>query len=219
MNRDQEKLFEDHDKLLHHLAYRNIGRLTAVGISMDKDELYAIFCEVFVVAIQTWDETKGKLTTYLTTACLNKVSWLLKKYRLGENRTEFESVIAHRLNKGDEEFSIDIFIDEQSYTEIGNYELMDALKDEIAHLSPFAKILLEYTLNPPEFIERELQAQEAKHQFSTELNLDSRKCPRKVLNLNFVANCLIKTAESNQAKNFIRKATKEVEAAVMRVTI
>ncbi|MFH3639310.1 sigma-70 family RNA polymerase sigma factor, partial [Acinetobacter baumannii] len=102
MVRNQDQLFRDHDKLLRHLAHRNISRLTSVGYCIDVEELYAIFCEVFVVSIQTWHESKGKLTTYLTTACLNMVSRLLKKYHLGDNRTEYESDILHRMGDGED---------------------------------------------------------------------------------------------------------------------
>lgn len=220
MERDQDQLFKDHDKLLRHLANRNISRLTSVGYCIDVEELYAIFCELFVVSIQTWDESKGKLTTYLTTACLNMVSRLLKKYHMGDNRTEHESEILYRLGDGEDGCDFDVFVDQQSHNILGPYELMQSLKEEMKNLSPFAKILLEYTLNPPEFIEKELLAQEAKYQFSVSEDLEVREARghyRRKMNLNFVAHCMMKTAESSGAKRFIRRAVKEVEEAVTRV--
>lgn len=221
MVRNQDQLFRDHDKLLRHLAHRNISRLTSVGYCIDVEELYAIFCEVFVVSIQTWDESKGKLTTYLTTACLNMVSRLLKKYHLGDNRTEYESDILHRMGDGEDDCDYDVFVDHQSQNILGPYELMKTLTEEMQQLSPFAKILLKFTLNPPDFIERELLAQEAKYQLSlnTPEKNESRGPRRRKLNLSFVANCIMKTAETNKEKRFIRDAVKEVEEAVTRVAV
>ncbi|MFS1997958.1 sigma-70 family RNA polymerase sigma factor (plasmid) [Acinetobacter baumannii] len=221
MVRNQDQLFRDHDKLLRHLAHRNISRLTSVGYCIDVEELYAIFCEVFVVSIQTWDESKGKLTTYLTTACLNMVSRLLKKYHLGDNRTEYESDILHRMGDGEDDCDYDVFVDHQSQNILGPYELMQTLTEEMQQLSPFAKILLKFTLNPPDFIERELLAQEAKYQLSliTPEKNESRGPRRRKLNLSFVANCIMKTAETNKEKRFIRDAVKEVEEAVTRVAV
>lgn len=219
MNRDQDQLFTDHDKLLHHLAHRNISRLTQVGYCIDVEELYGIFCEVFVVSLQTWDESKGKLTTYLTTACLNMVSRLLKKHHLGDIKTDRESVIAERLSNGEENFDADIFVDSQSHHILGSFEVMEALQEEAKALSPFARILLEYTLNPPDFIERELEAQEAKLEFSRTFDSDdlpSYRRRKSLNNISFVAQCLMKTAESSKAKRFIREAVKEVKTAVMK---
>ncbi|HAV4811359.1 TPA: sigma-70 family RNA polymerase sigma factor, partial [Acinetobacter baumannii] len=42
---------------------------------------------------------------------------------------------------------------------------------------------------------------------------------RRKLNLSFVANCIMKTAETNKEKRFIRDAVKEVEEAVTRVAV
>lgn len=219
MNQDQ--LFKDHDKLLRHLAYRNVGRLTQVGYCIDADELYGIFCEVFVVSLKTWDETKSKLTTYLTTACVNKVSQLLREYHKGDNRTECESVLIDRLSNGEEGFDADIFVDGESRHILGAYEVMQALQEEAKTLSPFARVLLEYTLNPPDFIERELEAQDAKLEHSKMVNEDLPTYRRKspVNNIGFVAHCLMKTAESNGAKKFIKDAIKEVKRAVMQATM
>ncbi|SSS49763.1 Uncharacterised protein [Acinetobacter baumannii] len=98
---------------------------------------------------------------------------------------------------------------------------MQTLTEEMQQLSPFAKILLKFTLNPTDFIERELLAQEAKYQLSlnTPEKNESRGPRRRKLNLSFVANCIMKTAETNKEKRFIRDAVKEVEEAVTRVAI
>lgn len=212
---DIQKLLDDHILLVHHLARQNISRFKNVGYDMDLEELTAVFFEVFMLAAQKWDEEQGKFTTYLTWACTNKVTAMLKKHfrHKGEaNRVTYEHEMATASDEDDRESGLEIF--GESDTAFGAMEIKQALAEEMKHISPFARLLIEYTLCPPEFIERELAAQEAKHELSLDMQGESYR--RKSLNIGFVANCLLKTASSPSAKRFIRNAVNEAKSAVLR---
>lgn len=210
-----QKLLDDHTKLIHHLARLNIGRLKAVDIQIDLEELTAIFFEVFVVAAQKWDEDQSRFTTYLTTACSNKVTAILKKHFAGSgeaNRVTYE----HEMTLADdEEHETGIGVFGEDNADLNAIEVCQALSEELNNISPFARLLIEYTLCPPDFIERELEAQEAKHEFS--LNMEGEAYRRKSLTISFVANCLMKTTDSSATRRFIRKAVNEAKSAVLRV--
>lgn len=213
---DVNQLFINHDKWLRDLSFRNIGRLTKVGYPIDADELYSIFCEAFMDCVTNhWSEEKGKLTTYLYHVCFNKVSDMLDKYFRMEANTKSECEIVRFDEEGNESSGMESF--GGSNTSFDEYALMQALQKEAESLSPFARLLLEYTLNPPDFIERELQAQEAKHELS--LTMDGTATyRRRFLNLSFVAKCIEKTSD-NSIKSQVRDAIKEVKTAVIAVAM
>lgn len=83
---------------------------------------------------------------------------------------------------------------------------------------PFARLLLEYTLNPPEFIENELRAYEAKFEVSAQT--DDQTIRRRPLTVAFVAGCLDLAAGDNpKARYLIKKARKELRNAVLSATV
>jgi DNA-directed RNA polymerase specialized sigma24 family protein len=215
---DVNQLFINHDKWLRDLAFRNISRLLKVGYPIDIDELYSIFCEVFMDCVSNkWDEEKGKLTTYLFYACNNKVSDMLDKYFRMEVNTKRECEFVIIDDSGSEINGIESFA-QQSNNDLDEYELIQALLEEAKHLSPFARLLLEYTLNPPDFIERELQAQEAKHDLSLTME-DTATYRRRPLNLSFVIHVLSQTSEGGIPRNRITKVKREIEKAIIAVTM
>lgn len=213
---DKEQLFQDHHRLLHHIARKSIGRLIQVGYQIEYEEVYAILCEVFLKVLTHWRSEDSKLSTYLTVACNNHITAMIRdKIRRGSMILESD---LSQFNDEGEEFENNLFVDNGSHHILKDYEVIQALLVEAENMSPFAKILLEYTLNPPEFIEREFLAQEAKHEFSATVESEKRATRRvKSLNLNFVAKCLEKTATNPEAKKFIQRAIKEVQTAALRV--
>ena len=217
MNKDQ--LYKDHYRLLHSLSRKNIGRLTQVGYQIDAEELFSIFCEVFVISLESWDENQSKLSTYLTHACNNKVTSMLRTYFAARGHSH-ASLECDLYNPSDEDDYIgaNIFEDKNSANILGDYEVMEALAEVAKKLSPFARLLLEYTLNPPEFIENELRAYEAKFEVSAQT--DDQTIRRRPLTVAFVAGCLDLAAGDNpKARYLIKKARKELRNAVLSATV
>lgn len=214
---DVNQLFLDHQKWLYDLAFRNIGRLTQVSYPIDVDELYSIFCEVFMDCVSgRWNQEKGKLTTYLFHACRNKVSDMIDKHFHMEIHTKKESEMVRIDEDGSERNGLESIAGSADDLAIDEYLLMEALSKEAENLSPFARLLLEYTLNPPDFIERELLAQEAKHDLS--LTMDGVSTYRRhFLSLSFVAKCMTKTMEQQITRSQVVRAMNEVKSAVIAV--
>lgn len=93
-------------------------------------------------------------------------------------------------------------------------ELSDTLNSIMGNLSPLARMIMQYTIEPPDFIEREFSAQESHAEFAREKNLP-RRC-RGSLNVSFVCSVLKKAAGRGPMLNQIKEARLEIAAVVKR---
>ncbi|WP_151708881.1 hypothetical protein [Acinetobacter brisouii] len=215
MNANLDSFYRENEKLIHHASRKALARFAKAGLSghVEYDDIFGTLTEVFIRCYGLVNLNKAKFSTYFMTASFNRVTNMIN-YMFNHVEIRTDSVYEISQSSDDESFEpFEVFF---SYTPDfeQTLELDDELRAIREKLSPFAKILLDYTLNPPEFIEREYMAQRANVQFASDLGYKRATSHSRNLNLQFVANCLRSTTSNPQELSFIRKAVDELRHAI-----
>lgn len=184
-----------------------------LGDRFSYDEVFGELKIIFIKSYSMFDPEKAtKFSTYFVHACQNYVTNRIEK---ALNREPKIDSVEDLITQFDDGTTADLF---ETFGEDPMVTESIALESELSFLrkrmSPLAQKLLDFSLNPPEFIKQEYFAQRARYSFASCLGM--RSTCRSEIDLRFVANCLKATVNTAKAKTFIDKAVIEVEQTVMQ---
>lgn len=209
-----EKFFIENESLIHFASQKALRRFAAAGLGDDVnyDDVYGQLREVFVKSYRTYDHEKAKFSTYFVTAATNAITNEISRlYR------QVKCISASQSYTGDGDEDSPSLFDVIGGVESGVEDQL-ALESELQHLqetlSPLAKLLLSYSINPPDFIKQEFFAQRAQCTFATSIGFKTSHASE--IDIRFIANCLRATVEDPKSHRFIDSAVNEVKEAVMQ---
>ncbi len=212
------KFFEENESLIHFASQKALKRFSAAGMGdrVDYEEIHGNLTEIFVKSYQQFDPSRSKFSTYFVTACHNFVTDSLDKlFRLEvkiDSSSALEERVAMSLSDSSDNIIFDEIFDEDPMFE-EEVELASQVNYMREHLSPFARILFDYSINPPQFILNEFYAQRAQCALATSMGFKTFHSTE--INLQFIANCLRRTTKNPETIKHIKKAVDEVKQAVL----
>lgn len=208
-----EQFYAENDKLIHFAALKALKRFKGAGLGdhIEYEEVHGRLTEVFVKSYHGYDPEKATFSTYFVRAATNTITNMIESmYRLEIHTDSATGLGAYDTDDGerdrqDELFHFDAMIEE-------HVELEDTIDNLRQELSPFASLLLEYSINPPDFIYQEFLSQREQSKYASSIGIKTHHSMS--LNLRFIANCLRGTVDTPSEMNFIKSAVLEVERAV-----
>lgn len=211
--KDLNKFFQENENLIHFATQKALGRLLRSGLGdrVEYEEIYGELTEVFVRSFNQYDPERSKFSTYFVMASTNHITSKIEKmYRLEIKLDSIDATV------GDEDSSALVDLMASSDTSFEDeLELQSELKFMRESLSPLAVRLLDYSINPPEFIVNEFKAQRAQVALASSLGLKTSHSTE--ITIQFVANCLRDTTDSPETLKFIKSAVDEVKGAVLNL--
>lgn len=209
-----DQFYAENENLVHFTSKKALKRLSACGLGerVEYEEIFGELREVFIKSFNQFDPERSKFSTYFVMACHNHVTNKIEKmYRIEIRLDSLDEL------DGDRESGSTM---DDMFNHNPMLEAEVALASELnlmrQRLSPFARILFDYSVNPPEFILQEFHAQRAQCTLATSLGLKTSHATE--ISLQFIANCLKNTSENPETVKCIKKAVDEVKTAVLRVT-
>lgn len=207
------EFYKENENLIHFSSQKALRRFSAAGLGerVEYDEIFGELREVFVKSYNQFDPKQSKFSTYYVAATYNHITNRIEKmYRMDIKLDSFDVQV------GEDDESVSLM------DVVCNYDPMleesVALESEIKHLrenlSLFAQTLLDYSINPPQFMVDEFHAQRAQCTWATSNGLKTSHSTE--INLQFVANCLKMTTDNPETLKCIKRAVDEVKHAVQR---
>ena len=147
--------------LVHAVSRKGFGRLMAARVTIDYEDVFQEMSVVFLKAFEGFDESKGfKFSTYYFMCAYNRLNrWAQDMI---EERLEHGVVSVEELNDSSELGDMDLgstleeFTDPSSDPE-SSYRVQELLEYMAKTLSPLAKLILEWSVTPPEEIVTEVR--------------------------------------------------------------
>lgn len=206
------QFYEENENLIHFTSQKALKRFSACGLGerVEYDEIFSELREVFIKSYNQHNpEHSTKFSTYYVTACHNHVTNRIEKmYRIEIKLDSLDVTV------GDEE-STTTFLD-TLMNEDPMLEAQAILESELRHvrerLTPFAQVLLDYSVDTPDFIVQEFHAQRAQCALASSLGLKTSHSTE--INLLFVATCLKSTTDNPEIVKCIKRAVDEVRHAI-----
>jgi hypothetical protein len=198
MNRSNlDRYFADNIGLVHEVARRCQSRLIAIGAPYEYNDLVQELSEVFIHAYDLFDESKGlTFSTYFMTSAMNRINGMAENVeleRIGVKTTRYKDKSSGKWKKRQERVhagssSIEELSSNNSEGDISILDTIDSgfsTPEEIAiaesleavmmsKLSPLAAMVVKMTIDPPEFIEREIEAAQAHAEYSRANGIERR---------------------------------------------
>lgn len=168
MNRDSlAQYYSDNVGLIHVVAAKAHRRVLAVGGAYDYNDLYQDLTEVFIKSYDQFNDNLGwKFSTYFTAAAYNRVNRVVGKIvaERVDHKVKSTQEIASRGEDGSEIFDLED-ASQNPEAAAASSEMIELMLDS---LSPLAQEIISLTIDPPDFMERELDASIAHSAISRE---------------------------------------------------
>lgn len=147
--------------LVKQVAWKGYQRLIAIGATMEFDDLVQELSVTFVRAYDKFDESNGaKFSTYFVHAAYNDLNKLAKRIeaeRVDLGMRSIEEIDALVGEGG----SLAERVASEAMTPEEIVERDSAIREIESRLTPVAALVMHWIIDPPDFLERELQAQQA----------------------------------------------------------
>lgn len=211
-----DRFYAENDKLIHFATLKAIKRFKSAGLEnhVEYEEIHARLTEVFIKSYRGFDPEKAYFSTYFVRAATNAITSVIEDmYRLDIKVDQASALGTYDNGESESDFEDDVFKHDPMIEQ--EVELQDAIKHVSRNLSPLAQTILNFTLNPPEFIQNEFLAQRAQCEFAR--SVGQRTFHGVNLDIRFVANCLKSTVDSPSELKSISNAVDEVKNAIEHV--
>lgn len=170
--------------LVHSTARRIRGRIVAIGIQMDHEDVVQELSVVFIKAFDGFDESKGKFSTYFMWSAFNHFNKMASQH---ERSVEFSARSVEEMSTwtsdGDTMDMADL-IPSGEPTPEQQVASLQAVEQALDSLSPLARSIVEVSMNPPECLEFENMASRVHAEHSRSMGIQRRSQPE--VNLTFV---------------------------------
>ena len=160
--------------LIHAVTKSANARLVKCGVSYDYEDLFQDLSITFIKAFDKYNDNLGyKFSTYFTVAARHEANKIVDKLIAERVEGKTRSVEEMTANFDDQaDASEQIMCGGQTPEE--HYISIDKIKGMVSGLSPLAYKIVEMTIDPPDFIEREHQAQVAYAKRSRDTGVEKR---------------------------------------------
>lgn len=220
--------FKGNVGLVHLIARKCFGWTSALGVSVDYEDVFQDVSMAFVTAATSFDPTQGiKFSAYLTRAAMNEVRKTVGRMtglkRLNESEKEalskLEADNKQRAANGQEQKSNFMGLSLTSFEDIRTEEGIDPVEmiesesktpeqilqerqewmNRVANLSPLAKLMEDMLRNPPQELLRELDSQYANAKLAVEQGL-AEKAVRPYVSLRAVSDFIGMVSDVSRAE-------------------
>lgn len=198
--------------LVHQVARRGHQRLLALGAPLEYDDVFQELSAIFVRSYELFDPEQGRFSTYFMNAAYHTVNKIADKVitERVENRTHSIQEMDARSANSEGGASFAETIASSAPTPEEEAHRMECLLALESRLSPVALMIVSWLIDPPDFVEREFQAQQAHAELGRSRGLAVRS--RREPCLSFVCDMLIRIAQI--PKGTVRDARAEVQRIV-----
>lgn len=156
MHKTDNDHFEGYIRLLHNIARKGFARAQSAGMSLSYEDILGELQLAYVRARQSYDQSRGAFSTYLTYACLSHLNRLIEHE---ERATTRLGLISVEIEQDDgEESSLYEVIASEELTPDEVAEREDYAKKMLETLSVPARLIVTYLMEPPTALKRELEA-------------------------------------------------------------
>lgn len=234
--------YEANVGLIHTIARKGYGRLVEIGASQSYDDLFQELTEVFIKAYDAFNENAGfTFSTYFMTSARNylnrnaeeieeerlgirtswfksdeinpktgKPKWKSRRERVHQGCSSFEEM-SERAGAEEADMHEVIPADAPTPEQIASVE--SDVRALAGQLSPLARQMLAMIIDPPDFLERELDALEAHSKLARSMNVRVLASGR--IDLLFISSFMEKTLGIPAYE--LKKARSEVTSAARKV--
>lgn len=203
-----DRYYADNVGLVHFVAQRGFRRLQAIGAAIEYDDIVQDLSIVFVKAYDLHEEEKGKFSTYFTYAALNELNKTAKKFEIERLDMKIKSVEEMSSGEGATDVTETVASGDETPEQALQFKRM--MEDVLLNLSPVAKQIARWLIDPPAIIEREFEARLCHASLAQSKGHAKR---RRYSNIGFV--CEVLTL-SGVDRVTVKSARAEIEAAVER---
>lgn len=160
MDRAQlDKFYKDNVGLVHTATRRCSGRLMKIGMPVDYEDLFQELSVVFIKSYEGFDESRGKFSTYFMWSSYNHVNKMAERH---ESSIDFHTRSVNEFaGEGEDAQDWAELIPDSAATPEEAIETKQLCERMVSSMSPLAQMIVDATFNPPDFIERELEAAQA----------------------------------------------------------
>lgn len=193
MDRTQfEAFFLKNQGLIHSVARKGAARAAAVGCStLEYDDLVQELTETFIKAYDLYDPAKTKFSTYFVRSAYNRLNELMAKVEVERVENGVRSVEEMGSWASGEEGEESLGITVEDVTSMGpeaTAQMQSTIRAWHSQLSGAGQLILEWTLSPPDYVEREFIAQQAHAEMARNMGIPRRA--RLDIDASFVAGVL-----------------------------
>ena len=199
--------YKDNVGLVHTVSRKGWARLQKAGVAMDYDDVFQEMSCVFLKSCEGFDEEKGfKFSTYFFMGAYNRLNkWA---QALIEERLKHGVVSVEEMNNGaDEEFSLEDVV----MKDMNTPEKMYAATEFVAYLnrklSPIAKLIVDWSVEPPEEMMAEMEKIQANADYGRSLGMNTRCFT--TINPKFVGSFIVMVSDVSEAQ--VRAALRELD--------
>lgn len=178
--------------LIKTVTRKGAARAAALGCQLTDSDIEQEMTEVFIRAFDSYDPTQFRFSTYFMRSAFNRLNYLLAK--IGKERVEnltfsVEEMTSWAKDADEDEPTMTV----EDVTSVGPEEaaqIKSVMRLWSKQLSPLAQLMVSWTLEPPEFVEREFLAQLKHAEYAKSVGIACRS--RLVIDAPYVANVMKK---------------------------
>ena len=206
------EFFEANKGLVYKVSMAAMRRISQSGIAVDFNDIYQVASEAFIRCYQGYDPTSGfQFSTYFWKSAMNAVNAAfspLIRERMEYGTVSVEEMTANASRGEDDEVSMaDVVLkdttDPQSLVAIREF-----LADVDARLSPLAKLILNWLIDPPDDLLEAIESQTAHAIYARSLGF-VRRAPTLNLRPRAIGSYLIDIHGVDRGK--VRLALEEIK--------
>jgi len=169
----QDEFYEANKGLIHKFCGQAMRRVAHAGISLDYTDLYQSACEAFLRCYAGYNPELGKFSTYFWRAAQHNINALVGP--LAEERLKHGTVSVEEMSSHDGE---ELSMEEVLLKDITDPESVAAVHEYLAFLdeklSPLAKLILNWLVEPPEDLMDAFDRQAAHAAFARSIGIARR---------------------------------------------
>lgn len=211
---DSEAYYAKNIGLVHHLARKGFGRLQGIGAAMPYDDMVQELSIVFLRAYELFDPNMGnKFSTYFTFAAYNRINKIVEGFeieRVRLNIRSVEEIDSYTDHEDSSSFAETVPCTRQQPDEA--YEAERTAQDIYGNLSPLAKLIVGWLIEPPAFVLSEFAKAQAHVEYSKSLGHSKRA----VTGLRILFICDLIRLVSDVSKSEIGYARDELKTIIDR---
>lgn len=178
--------YKENIGLIRTATRKVMSRALALGTAtMDYDDMEQELTLIFIDAYKHYDPSKYKFSTYYMRAAFNRANYLLKKVYKERINNGVRSVEEMGSWAEDNDDGLSMTVEDvMAVKPEEQAQIKSLMRTWNAQLSPLGQLIMSWTLEPPEWLEHEFEAQKVHAEISRSLGVTTRS--RAELNAAYV---------------------------------
>ena len=215
---DLDRYYADNVGLVHMAAKKGYARLLSIGASYSYDDMVQELSIVFIKAYDAYDANTGfKFSSYFMTSAYHQINKIMEPIIMEriENKTRSVEEMTSWTEDGLNEAEL---IPCDAMQPMQRVQLTQDFERMVTGLSPLAEHIVRIVIEPPEFVERELDASGAHASYAREksniVGKGKGKRGKNAMSMTFVCGLLEKLRVATALE--LRQARQEIRLAAER---